>query len=191
MSQATGETEFEPVLHRVAQGEAGAFQEAIDRFGPLVWSLARRMSPTPSDAEDAAQEIFVDLWQSAARYDSAIASEATFIGLIARRRLIDRARKMGRRPQSVALPEELPQGTSNEPGDGMEARDEADHVRQAMQDLKPAQQEVLKLSIFQGMTHEQIAAKTGMPLGTVKTHARRGMMKLREMLAASSSGGVS
>ncbi len=189
MSDADASNATEPILVRVGRGEPGAFQEAIDQFGALVWSLARRLSPTAADAEDAVQEIFVDLWQSASRYDPSVAAEATFVGLIARRRLIDRARKTGRRLQPVPMPEELPPGDES-PVEAIETRDEARRVERAMDDLRPAQQRVLRMAIFQGLTHEQIASETGLPLGTVKTHARRGLMKLRERLAASTSGGV-
>src|SRR5689334_2870619 len=91
------------LLARVAAGDAAAVRECIAQYGGLVWSIARRFEL--SDAEDAVQEIFLDLWKSAARFDPSIASEATFIAMIARRRLIDRRRTRRRRPTTEQLPE--------------------------------------------------------------------------------------
>src|SRR5262252_1163156 len=87
------------LLARVGAGDASAVRECLQRFGGLVWSLARRFSSSPSDAEDAVQEIFVDLWRSAKKYDPRAASEATFVAMIARRRLIDRLRSRQRRKE--------------------------------------------------------------------------------------------
>ncbi|MCX5746449.1 MAG: sigma-70 family RNA polymerase sigma factor, partial [Proteobacteria bacterium] len=90
-----------PLLARVAVGDRGALRECLDRYGGLVWSIARRFEA--SEAEDAVQEIFVDLWKSAVRYDPEVASEPTFIAMIARRRLIDRRRSRGRRPATEPM----------------------------------------------------------------------------------------
>src|ERR1041385_2281154 len=84
------------LLARVAGGDPRAVRDCIARYGGLVWSIARRFEA--ADAEDAVQEIFLDLWKSAARFDGRIASEAAFVAMIARRRLIDRKRTRGRRP---------------------------------------------------------------------------------------------
>src|SRR5262245_66294972 len=91
------------LLARVAEGDAIAVRECIARYGGLVWSIARRFEL--ADAEDAVQEIFLDLWKSAARFDPNIASETAFIAMIARRRLIDRRRTRKRRPTTEQLPE--------------------------------------------------------------------------------------
>ena len=93
--------EAEPLLPRIAAGDSDAIQRFVDRYKSLIWWLARKHAST--DAEDAVQEIFIDLWKSAERFDASKASEPTFVGMIARRRLIDRARKRQRRPQPVAL----------------------------------------------------------------------------------------
>ena len=78
-----------PILTRVARGDSAAVRECIDRYGGLVWSLARRFFANTADAEDATQDVFIHLWKSAGAYDPAIASEAVFVTTIARRRLID------------------------------------------------------------------------------------------------------
>ena len=173
--------ESHSILERVAKGDPGAPTECIERFSGLVWSLARRLCASASDAEDAVQEIFIDVWRSAGRFDPTIASETTFIAMIARRRLIDRGRRRARRPEVAAIPETI---ESDGPAfDPAEVEEAAKAALAAMERLRPEQRKVLELSIQFGRSHEQIAGTTGLPLGTVKTHARRGLIRLREILA--------
>jgi RNA polymerase sigma factor (sigma-70 family) len=170
------------ILERVAAGDPGAPAACIERFSGLVWSLARRLCPSATDAEDAVQEIFIDLWKSAPRFDPEIASETTFVAMIARRRLIDRGRRKMRRPEVPQLPEIV--ADPAERPDRTEANEQQSIAQQAFSQLRPEQQQVLQLAIHHGCSHEQIATATGMPLGTVKTHARRGLIKIRQILAA-------
>jgi RNA polymerase sigma-70 factor (ECF subfamily) len=168
------------VLPKAAQGDDAAVRECLARFGPIVWGLARRLSPTREDAEDAVQEIFLDLWAHGGRYDAARASEEAFVAVIARRRLIDRRRHASRRPALDPI-ESAAEAAS--PGDSAELVAEAALAARAMKDLRAEQREVLRLSVAQGLTHEEIAAHTGMPLGTVKAHARRGLLRIRSILS--------
>ncbi|MBK8978370.1 MAG: sigma-70 family RNA polymerase sigma factor [Planctomycetes bacterium] len=169
------------ILHQIAEGRASAMNAFLERYSGLVWSLARRHSPTPQDAEDAVQEIFMEVWRSAGRYDPNVAAEQTFIAMIARRRLIDRARRVQRAPRSEALPEPEVVVAAAEP-DRVEIRDEAARISKVMKTLRPEQQKVLELSLVHGRSHSQISEQTGMPLGTVKSLARRGLMKVRRAL---------
>jgi RNA polymerase sigma-70 factor (ECF subfamily) len=173
------------LLARASGGDRAAVAECLARFGPIVWGLARRMSPSPADAEDATQEIFLDLWAHGARYDPARASEEAFVAVIARRRLIDRRRKTARRPATDPLDDLAEQGAHLEDagrGGGAEASAEAALAVRAMDGLRPEQREVLRLSVACGLTQEEIAERTGMPLGTVKAHARRGLARIRKSL---------
>ncbi|MFG0284608.1 MAG: RNA polymerase sigma factor [Phycisphaerales bacterium JB039] len=176
------------LLQRVAAGEPDAAQECLDTYGGLVWSLVRRFLRNRSDAEDAAQEIFVDVWKSAKRYDPEVASEAAFIAMIARRRLIDRVRKMGRTPGSAELVEE----PAVAPAESSVGRSEdVAMAAAALESLSDEQVRVLRLSVGQGLTHQEIAEATGLPLGTVKTHIRRGLIRIREKLESSRMGAAS
>lgn len=166
-----------PLLARVAAGDCAAMRECLAVYGGLVWSIARRFEPV--DAEDAVQEIFVDLWKSAARFDGGIASEAAFIAMIARRRLIDWRRTRGRRPVTEQIGDE-PLHVA--PGTGPDTCAEAAEAARALEKLRPEQRQVLVLATCQGMSHGEIAEETGMPLGTVKAHARRGLMSIRAAL---------
>ena len=169
------------LLKRISNGDKTAVQDILKQYGGLVWSLAKRMSPTQEDAEDAVQEIFIDVWKNAARFDESQSGEATFISMIARRRLIDRLRHSNRRLSPVSLEETL-----IEPGDAFDKKlqmsVEAQQAAEALRQLRPEQRQVLQLSIVQGMSHQEISDATGIPLGTVKTHARRGLMQVREIL---------
>jgi len=180
MTTATHPTQHDSgLLRRVASGDEDAVRETMDRFGALVWSLARRMCRSRADAEDAVQEIFVSVWRSADRYDPSAASETTFVAMIARRRLIDRLRSVSRKPNPVELPEAV---SSPAPVNKAELSDEARAASKAFRELSEDQQRVLRLSIYSGYTHEQIAGALELPLGTVKTHARRGMIRLRDIV---------
>jgi RNA polymerase sigma-70 factor (ECF subfamily) len=169
------------ILHQVARGDQAAMQACIDRFGGLVWSLARRGAAGASDADDAVQEIFIDLWKSASRFDPSIATETTFVAMIARRRLIDRGRRRMRRPEAPQIAETV--ADRREQIDRSESGEQQGLAQRAFAKLRPEQQQVLTLAIHHGCSHEQIATTTGMPLGTVKTHARRGLIKIRQILA--------
>lgn len=169
------------ILERIAQGDKSAVQECMDAYGGLVWSLARRMLANTDDAEDAAQEIFIDIWKNAARFDEAQASETTFVAMIARRRLIDRMRRTQRQPNIDSIEDILVEPSRNYHHQ-IQNCVEANEAAEAMNELRPEQRQVLQLSIFQGLSHQEIADFTGMPIGTVKTHARRGLIQIREAL---------
>lgn len=162
-------------------------KDCLKAYGGLVWSLAKRMLPNQNDAEDAVQEIFIDVWKNAARFDEQQSSETTFVAMLARRRLIDRLRKSNRQPNIDSFEEmsfELPKRTDLDIHTSIEAKEAAEAVR----DLRPEQQQVLYLSICQGLSHQEIADLTGMPIGTVKTHARRGLIEVRANLLKKSGG---
>ncbi|MFG0257784.1 MAG: RNA polymerase sigma factor [Phycisphaerales bacterium JB043] len=175
----------QPLLPLVAQGHEDALRDAMRRYGGLVWSIARRLSRNETDAEEAMQEVFVDLWRSAERFDPAKASEKTFVAMIARRRVIDRLRKQTRMlDRSSELGDEL-SATISAPTQesSYDSSESARMAFEVFEQLRPEQQQVLRLSLQHGMTHEEIAEALSMPLGTVKTHARRGLHSVRTKYA--------
>lgn len=188
------------VLPSVARGEPQAVEACLDRYGGLVWSLARKYFARRSDAEDAVQEAFLALWENAARFDPAVAGETTFVAMIARRRMIDLVRKAGaarRRIESddsrgAASPPPVEELAATEPNSveaggvalrGFEVAEEAARVRVQLARLSEDQQRVLELALVEGQSQSRIAELTGWPLGTVKSHARRGMKRLRGLLS--------
>ena len=169
------------LLGRIAGGDAAAVREVVNTYGALVWSLARRLSPVQADAEDAVQEIFLDVWKCAARYDLAQGSEKVFIATIARRRLIDRLRRARHQFAHDDL-DSLDGLAVATPGDAGERAVEAERAAAAVGQLKPGQQRVIHLAVVEGLSQNEIAERLGLPLGTVKTLMRRGFIAARARL---------
>ncbi len=182
-------TSSKSILERVAAGDAAAVGECLDRYGDLVWSLARRYLRNSADAEDAVQDIFIDIWGSAARYDRHIASEVAFISTIARRRLIDKIRAAERRPKTDSLDDD--EGTPIDPGIPATVEDDTEVtiVERVLAEMDPEHQKVLSMSLYEGYSHSEIAELLSLPLGTVKTRVRRGLIHIREQLRITVSDG--
>ena len=171
--------EDKTLLERIAAGDQSAVSECVDQYGGLVWTMARRMLPRESDAEDATQEIFIEIWEKADRFDPTKGNEATFIGVLTRRRLIDHLRR-----RSTARVAHLADVDPVEPNEMniVETADEAQKAAQCFRKLSDRQQRVLSLSIYQGATHQAISDLLAVPLGTVKSFARRGLLQLRDCM---------
>jgi RNA polymerase sigma-70 factor (ECF subfamily) len=168
------------LLARIAAGDEQAVRLCIAQYGPMVLTLAQRWSPDGHDAEDAVQEIFFDLWRGAERYDPSKCSERGFIAMVARRRLIDRHRRQLRmvRTEHVEDGADFPEPVADEPVDATEAMS----AREALTKLTPVQRTLIERHLLDGKTHEEIATEQSMPLGTVKSHIRRGLLKARALL---------
>ncbi|MBB3209342.1 RNA polymerase sigma-70 factor (ECF subfamily) [Rhodopirellula rubra] len=176
----------ESVLTRIASGDRTAVDDCLDRYGGLVWSLAKRWVGNVDDAEDAVQDIFVELWQQAGRFDPAVAGEATFVAMIARRRLIDRRRKQSRTPVMETISVEPVDANADHGTEEILVRgEEAAQAKECLGKLSPTQQQVLTLSVHHGASHASIAGKLSLPLGTVKSYARRGLIQLRDCMRLS------
>jgi len=169
----------ENLLAKVASGNPEAFEELINKYGNLIWSIARRYLSNQNEAEDAVQEIFVALWQSAGRFDPNKASEITFISMITRRRLIDNLRKNNKHKVLKSIEDSLSDDVFSQKSN-LEENAEISLVIRALKKLDIQDQELLSLSIYQGYSHLEIAKLLNLPLGTVKTKIRRNLMKIRE-----------
>jgi|TARA_B100001971_G_scaffold156820_1_gene146389 RNA polymerase sigma-70 factor (ECF subfamily) len=169
----------ENLLAKVASGNPEAFEELINKYGNLIWSIARRYLSNQNEAEDAVQEIFVALWQSAGRFDPNKASEITFISMITRRRLIDNLRKNNKHKVLKSIEDSLSDDVFSQKSN-LEENAEISLVIRALKKLDIQDQELLSLSIYQGYSHLEIAKLLNLPLGTVKTKIRRNLMKIRD-----------
>lgn len=171
------------LLDRVANGDARAVRECIDRFGGLVWSIARCLASTRTDIEEAVREIFVDVWRNADRYDPQQGSEEVFVAMIARRRIIDRMRRVAHSSTAQATDDDVSlswEGSSNS-ADGC---DDARAARQCIMRLRPELRAVLELGILHGLNSFEISHRLKMPLVTVNTLMTRGLIQVRELMSA-------
>jgi RNA polymerase sigma-70 factor (ECF subfamily) len=182
VDSVTDDAPREFVLHRIAAGDPGAVRECMSAYSDLVWSIARRLCASVTDAEDAVQEAFIEVWKSAARFDPSKASEKAFVATIARRRIIDALRRTGRRMRAEPLTEDVDARVDEH----LDIEDRADVAlaERAIEPLRPDQRRVLLLSVYHGMSHAEIVEETGLPLGTVKSHVRRSLIEVRERLEA-------
>lgn len=181
-----------PLLPRVAAGDTGAVEACVDEFGPTIFALAKRyLLSVKGDAEGAVQEVFLELWRNAHRFDPARGSEAAFVMTMAHRRLIDKRRWYAAR---FSVGEPVGETTAAAPNASAASRpvlrDEARTVAAALDDLPADERDLLRLSIYSGLSHERIARSTGLPIGTVKTRLRRGLERLRGALRQRGKGAV-
>jgi RNA polymerase sigma-70 factor (ECF subfamily) len=177
----------EDLLPRVASGESRAVRECLERYSPLVWTLARKLWRDTSSLEDVVQEVFIEVWKHAARFDATKGSETTFIAVIARRRIIDRQRRYERAPKLESI-DGMDVGESDTVGAALERGDDARIAAQALAELRPEQRRLILLNVVEGLTHQEIATETGMPLGTIKSHIRRGLSLAAEALRRAGKG---
>ncbi|HMO12854.1 MAG TPA: sigma-70 family RNA polymerase sigma factor [Pirellulaceae bacterium] len=181
-----GKTDQDDLLVQIAQGNKAAVSEFIDRYGGLLWSLAMRFTQSTADAEDAVQEVFLELWRKAERFDPSIASEKTFVSMVARRRLIDRAR--GKTLPTTFEPNlDLYAESAATPADNLETKEEAALALRLLNELPSEQTRMIKLAIYDGLSHSQISEVTGTAIGTVKTNIRRGLNKIRQRIGIPSA----
>ncbi len=168
------------ILPKVAAGEPRAMDDCIQRYAAIVWTIVSRYLKDATEAEDLIQDIFTEIWKKAASFDPTIAGESTFVGMIARRRSIDFLRRRGRQPEfePLAAAEFVPHASPETPSIGCDP----ESVRSSLATLSADTRQLFHLFFDDGFTHPEIAEKTGLPLGTVKTRLRRGLIALREQL---------
>jgi len=180
----------ESVLAQVARREPNSLDSCIERYGNLIWSLARRYSPSQADAEDAVQEIFLELWQKAERFNPAMSAESTFVTMISRRRLIDRYRKLSRTIDAISAENDFDDQPDSSGSQRAELIDEAAKATRCLDALVTNQRDILRRSIHEGKSHSQISTELQIPLGSVKSFARRGLIQLRQCMEKFSVAGT-
>jgi RNA polymerase sigma-70 factor (ECF subfamily) len=174
------------LLRGIVERRPEALSELYDRHAPTLLALARRILGGSSDADDVLQEVFVHVWNQAARYDPSRSSVSTWLVLITRSRAIDRLRnrkvvERTHEASQAALPAEH---ASSEGPESVFMRERRERVRREMENLPPEQRQVIEMAFYQGLTQSEIAAQADLPLGTVKTRTLLAMKKLRSALRA-------
>ena len=159
--------------------DEGAFIKVFQHFGPRVKAFLMRTGMDAALAEECAQEVLVTVWNKAHLYDASRASPSTWIFTIARNKKIDVLRKQ-KRPE----PEDLPWGPEAEPdqADVLGLQQESEQLGRALRDLPEKQRELVEKAYFGDLTHSEIAAQTGLPLGTIKSRIRLALERLRHSL---------
>lgn len=177
------------LLPRIASGDANAVELCIAKYGNLVYSIALKMVSNNTDAEDLTQEIFVEIWRSAGRFNATESPEIVFISMIARRKCIDRIRKNSAAKilKTVELVDEMSKLVDKEHIEKESDNEDADKIMTILNHLPEEQRKSLLLAIVNGLTHSEIAENLSIPLGTVKTNIRRGMQAIRDEYAVLSN----
>ena len=180
---AAGPAALDDLLHRVARGDTAAFELLYDRIAGSVFGVIRRVLRDPAQSEEVAQEVLVEVWRTAPRFDDERGSASTWIHTMAHRRAIDRVRSAQAshdREERVALRDHVP--AFDEVVDTVETRLEQEQVRRCVQGLTDLQRESVTLAYYGGHTYQQVAELLEVPLGTVKTRMRDGLIRLRDCL---------
>jgi RNA polymerase sigma-70 factor (ECF subfamily) len=183
MRQTSTADELSQVMQRIAGGDRGAFATFYDATARSVFGIAVRVLRDHAQAEEVAQEVFLEAWTTAARYDASQGSASAWINMIAHRRAVDRVRSSERsaqREQRQATAN--PEGSEPDVSDIVVARDEGTRVRRALATLPESQRTALALAYYDGRTQREVAELLDVPLGTVKTRMRDALRKLRSAL---------
>ena len=161
-------------------GDEQVLRQAYDRYGGMVYRTALRCLPTPADAEEATQATFLSAWQARATYRPGEAPLGAWLVAIARRRAIDRLRSISRERLATGAEDQVAADSAHpEPTQDPARVVDRLVVADELARLPQTQRRVLELAFFDDLTHAQISGVTGLPLGTVKSHLRRGLLQLR------------
>jgi len=176
------------LLQRISAGDEGAISACLDEYGDLVWRLARRyLNRADAEIEDAVQEVFIELWVSADRYDPARGGEPAFVATVAHRRLTDYQRRVTSRRRATNA---YAEGSSLElkSFDGSAAKGaQAEKAVDALRELPEGEREALWLWLYRGLTHREIGEAVSSPIGTVKSRVRRGLLRIYNAVAGDES----
>lgn len=178
-TQARDNRDEAALIARLGAGDETAMADLYDRYSGIVYGVALRVLGNTTSAEDVLQEVFLQLWRNPGAFDAERGRLAPWLAVIARNRAIDLLRK---RPMEEEI-NELPIAASVDLEDAANQRLAVEKVRSAMQALPPEQRQALEMAFFEGLTHTEIAGKTGEPLGTVKTRIRSALLALRKVFA--------
>jgi RNA polymerase sigma-70 factor (ECF subfamily) len=174
------------LLARVAKRERAAFEQLYARYSNILYATAMKFLKQDADAQDVVQDVFIQIWDKAKLYDPTKGKPLTWALTMTRNRSIDRIRAIQRRTR---LRDDFENETVVDESAGVrealsevDASEKSQILRDAVGRLSPEQRKVIELAFFGGLTQSEVADRLGEPLGTVKARARRGLMKLKEIL---------
>jgi RNA polymerase sigma-70 factor, ECF subfamily len=165
------------------QGNQNALSILYDRYGGLVYTLALKLLDRRDEAEDLTQDIFLSFWKQD-KFNPNRATLSTYLCLVTRSRAIDKLRSRQSEQKSIVRLQQItiPETELSTPLDSVTLAEEQRLVRESLSILSDRQRQILELSYYQGLSQSAIATQLNLPLGTVKTHMRQGLIKLRQLL---------
>ncbi|WP_204138105.1 sigma-70 family RNA polymerase sigma factor [Halomicronema sp. CCY15110] len=171
------------LVRKLQAGNTDALAMLYDRYAPMVYTLALKMLQNAAEAEDLTQEAFVNFWQQQ-KYDPDRGSVGSYLATYTRSRALDRLRVGGGRRHIMKKVQRMTGATLHPPTPLEQAAqsERQQRLREALNRLSPAEREVLEIAYFEGLSQSQIAQRLGIPLGTVKTRSRQGLLRLRDDL---------
>jgi RNA polymerase sigma-70 factor (ECF subfamily) len=177
-------TELAELLARVARGDQEAFATFYDATSRVVFGIVLNVVRDRAQAEEVAQEVYVEAWKSAPRFDRRQGTPSAWLNTIAHRKAVDRVRSVERSTQRDQRHYEQTSATTAQPdvSEIVVANDEGRRVRDALEQLPDAQRTAVELAYFSGFSHREVAERLGIPLGTAKTRIRDAMKRLRVQL---------
>lgn len=179
--------EFGELLTRCGHGDEAAFARLYDLSSARVHGLVRRVLRDPAQSEEVTQEVYLEIWRLAPRFDPSRGSAVSWMLTIGHRRAVDRARAaQAQSDRDVAYAHRSGQVAHDSTAEQVEARMDAQRVRTAMAELTSNQREAVSLAFFNGFTHQEVAATLDVPLGTAKSRIRDGLIRLRDAIGVES-----
>lgn len=171
------------LLSRAARGDREAFAGLYDVMITQVYGVIRRVLRDPSQSEEVAQDVMVEVWRTATRFDPSRGTARSYVLTMAHRRAVDRVRsEQASRDREEVVAQRDTGRAFDEVADAVEYRSEARQVREAMDALTELQREAIELAYYGGNTYREVAALLDTPLGTVKTRMRDGLIRLRDAM---------
>jgi RNA polymerase sigma-70 factor, ECF subfamily len=175
----TGDAEL---IRLLRGGEQQALGVLYDRYGALVYTVAFRILNQADEAQDLTQDVFLTFWKQE-RFDPSRAALSTYLGVMTRSRALNKLQsRSSRQRMSDRLQQNAVEFSAPTPLEQASVAEQQETVRQALTQLSDNQRKVLELNYYKGLSQSEVAQQLGMPLGTVKTHARQGLIKLRQIL---------
>jgi RNA polymerase sigma factor (sigma-70 family) len=172
------------LIHQIAEGDQSSLSLLYDRYSRVIYTIAYRILKSPEESEEIVLDVFTQVWKIAKNYNSQKARVDTWLFMLTRSRALDRLRNHARFDKAVNASEEalmrsLP---TDSPEHDAIIQERSIYIKSCLDNLPTEQRLALELAYFSGLSHSEIAAKTGISLGTVKTRIRLGLKKLREMI---------